>query len=195
MTAGYYRNWYGNFLVTDNTLVDARRLQPFCITAPKDARLPDGGGYQVCGLDDISPGEVRAGEQPRDAGVEFGEQKQVNDFFNVTFNTRFARGMLLGGGVDTGRTVTDNCFVVDSPQQLLNCRQSTAAQGQHAGQGVRQLPSAGRFRRERQSSRTSRGPPITASYAASNAEIAPSLGATWRRAARASPARPPPPCR
>ena len=30
--------------------------------------------------------------------------------------------MQFGGGVDTGRTVTDNCFVVDSPQELLNCR-------------------------------------------------------------------------
>src|SRR5207253_1102007 len=31
---------------------------------------------------------------------------------------RLREGAMIGGGVDTGRTVTDSCFVVDSPQQL-----------------------------------------------------------------------------
>ena len=48
---------------------------------------------------------------------EFGEQTRVNDFFAVNIRTRFASGAQLGGGVDTGRSVADNCFVVDSPQQ------------------------------------------------------------------------------
>ena len=55
MTGGYYRNWFGNFLVTDNTLVTPADFDPFCITAPSDARLPGGGGYQVCGLYDVTP--------------------------------------------------------------------------------------------------------------------------------------------
>jgi len=45
----------------------------------------------------------------------FGEQKLVNDFFNVTVNARLGSGLLWGAGVDTGRTVNDNCFNVDSP--------------------------------------------------------------------------------
>lgn len=35
-----------------------------------------------------------------------------------------ASGARLGGGIDTGTTLTDNCFVVDSPGQLVNCRVS-----------------------------------------------------------------------
>ena len=55
MTAGYYRNWFGNHLVTDNTVVTPADFDPFCITAPNDSRLPGGGGYQVCGLYDVTP--------------------------------------------------------------------------------------------------------------------------------------------
>ena len=57
ITGGYYRNWFGNFLVTDNTLVTPADYDPYCVTAPTDSRLPNGGGYQVCGLYDIKPGK------------------------------------------------------------------------------------------------------------------------------------------
>ena len=54
LTAGYYRNWYGNFSVTDNLAVAPADYGTYCITAPPDPRLPGGGGYQVCGLADVS---------------------------------------------------------------------------------------------------------------------------------------------
>ena len=34
-------------------------FSPYCITAPSMPNLPGGGGYQVCGLYDVSAGEVR----------------------------------------------------------------------------------------------------------------------------------------
>ena len=39
-TSGYYRTWYGNFLVTDNLAVTPADYDHFCITAPTDSRLP-----------------------------------------------------------------------------------------------------------------------------------------------------------
>ena len=149
MTAGYYRNWFGNFIATDNTLVTPADYSTFCITAPKDSRLPDGGGYQVCGLADVSLAKFGQVNSVNTQASHFGEQKQINDFFNVTFSTRLPNGMMLGGGVDTGRNVTDNCFVVDSPQQLVNCHSGDRAGGEHAVQGVRQLQPAVRLLRER----------------------------------------------
>ena len=62
MTAGYYRNWYGNFFTTDNTLVTPSDFSPYCVTAPADSRLPGGGGYPICGLYDVNAGEVRPGQ-------------------------------------------------------------------------------------------------------------------------------------
>src|SRR5581483_9106222 len=38
-----------------------------------------------------------------------------NDFLSFALDGRFARGMRLGGGFDTGRSVNDTCFTVDSP--------------------------------------------------------------------------------
>jgi len=54
LTAGYYRNWSGNFRTTDNQAVTPADYTPFCITAPVDPRLPGGGGYQVCGMADVA---------------------------------------------------------------------------------------------------------------------------------------------
>ena len=45
----------------------------------------------------------------------YGKQQQVNNFFSFGINTRLRGGASFGGGVDTGRTMTDNCFVVDAP--------------------------------------------------------------------------------
>ena len=50
LMVGYFRTWYGNFYVTDNLHVTAADFDPYCVTAPTDARLPDGGGYDICGL-------------------------------------------------------------------------------------------------------------------------------------------------
>ncbi len=143
INAGYFRNWFSNFQATDNTLVTASDYNTYCITAPMDTRLPDGGGYQVCGLADISPAKFGQVNSIVKKAEDFGKQTRTNDFVNVTLNTRLGDGIVFGAGVDTGRTVTDNCFIVDSPQQLLNCHVVTPLEGQHAGEGLRQLPVAG----------------------------------------------------
>ena len=175
VTAGYYRNWYGNQFVTDNTTVVPGDFSPYCVTAPKDARLPGGGGYQVCGLADVSLAKFGLVNNVVSQASGFGEQKQVNQFVSLSVNTRFRNGVRFGGGIDTGRSVSDSCFVVDSPQQLLNCRTVVpfAAQTQVKLNGSYPLPAgfvvSGIYQ-------NISGPQITASYAASNAEIAPSLG-------------------
>ena len=51
----YFRRAQGNFTTTDNLDVAPDDFQPYCVTAPTDPRLPDGGGNQICGLYDIVP--------------------------------------------------------------------------------------------------------------------------------------------
>ena len=56
LNLGYFRTWYGNFLVTDNLAITPADYDPFCVTAPTDSRLPgDVSGKQICGLYDIKP--------------------------------------------------------------------------------------------------------------------------------------------
>ncbi len=115
VTAGYYRNWFGNFTVTDNLAVTPADYSPYCVTAPADPRLPGGGGFEVCGLYDINPnrfGQVNNLIRP---ASDFGRQRQVADFVAFTVDARFASGLRFGGGIDTGRILTDVCFNVDSP--------------------------------------------------------------------------------
>ncbi|MGH2400717.1 MAG: hypothetical protein ACRDF6_12830, partial [bacterium] len=111
MNAGYYRNWAGNFRVTDNLAVAPADHDPFCITAPRNPNLPGGGGYPVCGLYDISEAKFGASQNLVTRASNFGKQTSVNDFFTVGFTARFGEGAHVGGGVDTGRGVSDICEV------------------------------------------------------------------------------------
>jgi len=77
ITGGYYRNWFGNFLVTDNTLVTPADYDPYCVTAPTDSRLPNGGGYQICGLYDIKPAKFGQVNSVVTQSDNFGRQRLV----------------------------------------------------------------------------------------------------------------------
>jgi Carboxypeptidase regulatory-like domain len=115
LTAGYYRNWYGHFTATDNLLRTPADFDPYCITAPLNPSLPGGGGYEVCGMYDVAVAKFNQVDNLVTQSSHYGKQKQINNFFNVTISTRLRSGVQFGGGVDTGRSLTDNCFVVDSP--------------------------------------------------------------------------------
>jgi hypothetical protein len=182
LTVGYFRSWLGNFRVTDNLAVTPAEYDPFCITAPVDARLPGGGGNQICGLYDVTPTKFGRIDNLVTQASHYGKQTQVYNGVDVTISARFGRSGLLSGGLNTGRTVTDNCFVVDSPQ-LRFCKNTLpfAGQTQVKFSGVYPLPW------DLQPSMTFQdipGIPIAASYVATNAQIAPSLGRDLAAGAR-----------
>jgi hypothetical protein len=114
-TVGYYRNWYGNFRVTDNLAVEPSDFSSYCVTSPSDSRLPGGGGYQVCGLYDVNPAKFGQVNNLIRRARDFGDQQLVSNFFTFAVEARLAAGVRLGGGIDTGRTLNDVCFNVDSP--------------------------------------------------------------------------------
>ena len=174
VTGGYYRNWYGNFRVTDNLAISPEDFTPYCITAPRDAYLPGGGSYEVCGLYDISLSKFGQVNNLVTRASKFGKQTLVNDFFNVSLNARFPSGVLFFGGVDAGRTVSDTCFVVDSPQQLLNCHIVAPFKRQAQIKLNGSYPLRGGFVVSGVFQNLP-GPAVDLGYAASNAEIAPSL--------------------
>jgi hypothetical protein len=201
MTAGYYRNWYGNFFTTDNSLVTPADFSSYCVTAPSDSRLPGGGGYPICGLYDVNPNKFGQANSVVSQASTFGKITQKNDFFGVNINARFGSGVQLGGGVDTGRTVNDYCFNVDSPGVVpaatvvslpsiaanpvpftattINgqsiCRVVTPFKGQT------QVKGFGSYTFPRAISvslifQNVSGPAVSSTYAAPNSVIAPSLG-------------------
>ena len=175
LTAGYYRNWYNNFRVTDNRSVTPGNYSTYCVPAPKDPRLPGGGGYDVCGLYDINPDKFGQVSNLVTQASNFGKQTQVSNFFNLTANSRFRSGIRLGGGVDTGQRVDNNCFVIDSPQQLKYCRVVIPSKANMQVKLNGSLPLPGKFTVAGILQNTA-GPGILANYPAPSALIAPSLG-------------------
>jgi hypothetical protein len=184
LTAGYYFNTGGYYRnaaslsknrVTDNILVGPADYDPFCVTAPSDPRLPGGGGYDVCGLYDINPAKFGQNQSIVSAAKNYGKPKYRNHFIDVSLDARLPGGARIGGGVDTGRSLRDNCFVVDSPQELLNCHVVTPFKGltQVKLHGSYPLPGNFMFAGALQSLP---GPEYEANYNATNAEVADSLG-------------------
>jgi hypothetical protein len=152
VSATYYRRWFGNFVVTDNTQVTSQDYDPFCVTAPTDARLGSISGTQVCGLYDIKPAKFGQVTNVQGLAQKFGNPTEVYNGFDVNIGARFGKGGRISGGWNIGNTFvsgsaggttfsgTDNCFVVDSPQQLYNCKSQNPYQQRIKLNGSYQLP-------------------------------------------------------
>jgi hypothetical protein len=172
LNAGYFRRWYGGFNVTDNLSLTPADYDTYCATAPLDSRLPGGGGYQVCGLYDQK--RIVTQNNLISKASTFGTTTEIFNGVDVSVNARLPRGVVASGGASIGRVATNNCFVVDSPQALLNCDVTPPFQPNVKGLAVYPLPWWGL-----QTSATFQslpGPQITASRAYTRAEVFSSLG-------------------
>jgi Carboxypeptidase regulatory-like domain len=131
---GYFRRWYGNLglgtptggsggvsLATlDDRTLAASDFDTFCVTAPTDPRLPQGGGYDVCGLHDVKPEKFGlAADNLVTFSDNYGKQIQHFNGFDFSMNARLPEGIVLQGGVSTGRTSTSNCEIVDNVPEML----------------------------------------------------------------------------
>jgi hypothetical protein len=119
VNASYYRTWFGNFTVTHNQFVTPADYDPFCVTAPIDSRLPNGGGYQICDLGDVKPALFGKVSNIVEKASIFGNQREIYNGLDLTTNIRFGRGGFITGGLNTGRTET-HCVVADVPQQFCD---------------------------------------------------------------------------
>jgi hypothetical protein len=117
---GYFRRWYGNFAVTDNRSVSAADYDTFSLTAPSDPRLPGGGGNSISGLYDLKPAKFGL---PLDNLISlsdnYGKQIEYWHGVDLTLNARPGGGMMLQGGLSTGRAVADNCEIVAKLPEML----------------------------------------------------------------------------
>jgi hypothetical protein len=191
--ASYHRRWFGNFRITQNVLVSPSDFDPFCVTTPVDARLPGGGGQSICGLYAVSTAKFGQNDNAITLANRVGNQTEIYDGVDLTMNARLPGRVTLQGGLNTGRLKQNFCDValpnasgiVGNPYPagtVIPLGSATTAfcdirppfQTQVKLLGVYQLPWWGI-----QTSATYQGlpgPQITASWAAPNALIAPSLG-------------------
>ncbi len=108
--AGYFRRWLNNFTVTDNLATAAGDFTPYSITAPSDPRLPGGGSYAVSGLYNVVPNKFGQTSNNITLASDFGEQYQMYNGMLLNVSARLGAAQFQGG-VNTGKTVQDNCAV------------------------------------------------------------------------------------
>jgi hypothetical protein len=109
--AGYFRRWLNNFTVTDNLATGPGDFTPYSITAPADPRLPGGGNYVVSGLYNVVPGKFGQTSNNITLASDFGEQYQRYNGMLVNVSARLGAGAQVQGGINTGKTIQDNCAV------------------------------------------------------------------------------------
>ncbi|MBI4486563.1 MAG: hypothetical protein HY655_11185, partial [Acidobacteria bacterium] len=207
VNVGYFRTWYGNFLVTDNVLVSPSDFDSYCITGPTNPRLP-AGGEQICGLLDLKPQAFGRVSNVVNLDSAYGGAKDIYNGVDVTVNARLRNGGLITGGVSTGHVVTDVCDVVAQvPELAMNLAAGTQLTTNHVA-GPSHAPS--RFCRISQAwsaltqlklsgtytlpwditasvnYQNIAGLPTTAQYVVSGAQMAAALGRTPSAGARAT---------
>ena len=176
LDVAYFRRWYGNFSVTDNRAVTPLDYSPYSVTAPARSTAARWRRLRASsGLYNLNPNKVGQVDNYVTLADNFGNQKQHWNGVDLTVNARPRGGVVLQGGMSTGRTATDTCdFVVDSPQKLFcDCR-ATISSRRSSSSGPTPCPrwtcdSRRRFR----TCRDRASPPA---WSIPNAQVQPSLG-------------------
>jgi hypothetical protein len=178
--AAYTRRWFGNLTATRNLNVTNADYTQYCIPVPVDSRLPNGGGYQQCGLYDVN--RVITANNLIFSSANIGGIDDVYDGFDFDVNARLARNIILSGGVSLGRERVNNCILKDDlslafgtdPRTEDYCNITPPFQPQVKGQVAYPLPwhdisLSATFQ-------SLSGPQLSAIYPMTNAIAGPSLG-------------------
>jgi Carboxypeptidase regulatory-like domain len=127
----YFRRAQGHFTTTDNLDVAPTDFQQYCVTAPKDPRLPNGGGNQICGLYDIVPAKFGVATSNLVTFADnYGKQTEVFNGIDFAMNARLRSDLFITGGLATGNTHFNVCDAfVDNPQTGFGLSVAAAVAG------------------------------------------------------------------
>jgi hypothetical protein len=109
---GYFRRWLNNFTVTDNLALGAGDFTQYSISAPVDTRLPNGGGYTVGNLYNVTQaGFTTPAKNSITLADAIGNQYQMYNGMLLNVSARISSRLQFQAGVNSGKTVQDNCAV------------------------------------------------------------------------------------
>ena len=112
-SVAYFRRVQGGLTQTDNLNVTPADYDTYCVTAPSNQYLPDGGGYKVCDLTNIS-----FDAQPRPAAnlvISAPDLRENWQGVDVQMQARLPGDASVSGGFSTGRTYLNNCASANLP--------------------------------------------------------------------------------
>jgi len=182
---GYYRRWLQNFTVTDNVGQASSDFGKFTITAPVDARLPNGGGYAVPGpLYNVNQNVASSVTSLVTKAGNYGDWSQYSNSISLNLSARPRNGLILQGGFNTAQTLVDYCGVHAALPELSilgsasptnpYCKTNTGFITRYTALGSYVLPKIGV--QVGGTLRSDQGDTLAANWSAPNAVISPSLG-------------------
>jgi len=117
VSAGYFRRVQGNFNVQDNEALSKADFTQYSVVVPTDSRLPT-SGQTISGIYDQNASVVN--RQVIKSAANFGSQYGHWNGFDINVDARLKNGLFLQGGMGTGKTMTDNCDIVDDVPEALS---------------------------------------------------------------------------
>ena len=118
VTVGYVRRTWGNLTVTDNRAVTAADFDTFTLTAPNDSRLPGGGGYGLT-VYDVTTAKFGQTDNFVTFARNYGKQTERYNGVDVNVDARLIHGVMVIGGLTTGRKSTNNCDVIQKLPEIF----------------------------------------------------------------------------
>jgi len=195
LSVSYFRRWYGNFTVIDNLDTLPSDYTEYSIAAPSSPLLPNGGGDTVSGLYNLNPNKVGQTNNLFTAASNYGNMTESWNGVDIGLNARFGPGVMVQGGLSTGRSSENFCNVRANDPGLTITTLGVGGGGASAfsisptqpfcdivGSFTTQVKFFGTYPVPKigvQIAATYRSLPganYTASYVASNAVVQPSLG-------------------
>lgn len=119
VSGGWYRRKFGNQTITVDQRYSVAKGSydgPFCVNAPSNSNLPDGGGYQVCGLYDLKPSVVAQNLPPGSLltfSDDYGGETNIYSGYDLSINARPRSGMFFQAGINAQKRVFDQCKLVE----------------------------------------------------------------------------------
>jgi hypothetical protein len=119
LDVSYNRRWFGNFFVTDNTLVSPSDYNTWSLTVPQNPNLPGGGNTLT--FYDLSPAAFARGSKTYQTfETDYAPARtQYWHGVNASLNARLRDGLTFQAGTSTGRGVQDTCALDAALPQLL----------------------------------------------------------------------------
>ena len=116
-SVNYYRRYTGgNTTVTDNRNIGPEDyVGPFCIPVPRDPRLPNGGGFDMCGIYELTQAAFdRPADNVQTFLSELGvEPIEYNHGYEVSVNARLPFGTHIQGGISADRAIDNDCYLAE----------------------------------------------------------------------------------
>jgi Carboxypeptidase regulatory-like domain len=120
LEVGWARRDFRNFFVYDNINISASDFTLTTVTAPTNAKLPNGGGNPVQFYLLNPAAATRPIQNKFTFASDYGDWTNHWNGVDVTLNSRLRQGLNLQIGSSTGRAIVDNCGVVQKVPEMLN---------------------------------------------------------------------------